>query len=106
MSPNFPNKDEMPDTEGKTVPPYEGRQEAADVDGEAESTKDGAKTAGATGPVEDDETKRAEPSQTPAGETASPADEQPASKSGGDAEDEGSTGPAHTPGTRRSEDVP
>jgi hypothetical protein len=47
-----PHPDE-PDTEGKTLPPYDGRRESADIDGPEESTKDGARTAGATGPVED-----------------------------------------------------
>lgn len=95
-----------PDTTGKTVPPYDGRKESADVDGKDESVKDGAKTAGATGLVEDDDMKAADPADTPAGETDAPADEQPASQSGGTAEDEGSVGPAHVEGTKRGEDVP
>ena len=48
-----PNANEDPDTEGSTVPPYDGRRESADVDGPEKSTKDGARTGGATGPVED-----------------------------------------------------
>lgn len=73
-----PNANEEPDTTGSTVPPYEGRRESADVEGQEESTKDGAKTGGATGPVEDDEAKAPEPSETEGGATGSPADEQPA----------------------------
>lgn len=95
-----------PDTEGKTVPPYDGRRETADVDGPEKSTKDGARTAGATGPVVDDQQTHPDPESTPGGATGSPADEQPASESGGDAEDEASVGPSHTKGTVRGEDVP
>lgn len=95
-----------PDTEGRAVPPYDGRRQTADVDGPDKSTKDGAKTAGATGPVEDDEMKQPEPQDTPGGATGSPAEEQPASQAGGDAPDEGATGPSHVEGTIRGEDVP
>ncbi|MDX6325023.1 MAG: hypothetical protein QOK15_1377 [Nocardioidaceae bacterium] len=52
MSPDFPNKNENPDTEDTTVPPYDGRRESADIDGPEKATKDGARTGGATGPVE------------------------------------------------------
>ena len=95
-----------PDTEGKTVPPYEGRQESGEVADQDESTKDGAKTGGATGPVADDEQSHPDPERTPGGATATPADEQPAAESGGDTEGEASVGPAHTEGTPRGEDVP
>lgn len=95
-----------PDTENKTVPPYEDRRKTADVDGPEESTKDGAKTAGATGPVEDDQMKAEDPQDIERGAISSPSDEQPASESGGTAEDEGSVGPAHVKGTPRGEDVP
>ena len=101
-----PNYNENPDTTDKTVPPYEGRRETADVDGKEKSTKDGAKTAGATGPVEDDEFKAPAPSETERGAVASPADEQPASESTDTDLDPDMTGPAHTPGTQRAEDVP
>jgi len=40
-----------PDTEGRTLPPYEGRRDSADVDDQNQTVKDDAKTAGATGPV-------------------------------------------------------
>jgi hypothetical protein len=49
-----------PDTGDRAVPPYEGRRETADVDPSDESTKDGARVGGATGPVEDDEQKAPE----------------------------------------------
>lgn len=92
-----------PNTEGATLPPYEGRKEEADF-GE-ESTKDGAKTAGAGSPVEDSEQKAPDPQSTPGGATASPADEQPAQEESEDpAEGPGATGPSHTPGTGRAED--
>ena len=98
-----PNADN-PDTEGKTVPPYDGRQESADVSGKEDSTRDGAKTGGATGPVEDDEPKAADPASTQRGEHASPADEQPAAESTGTDTDPDMTGPSHEPGTGRAED--
>jgi hypothetical protein len=98
-----PNADN-PDTEGKTVPPYDGRRETADVDGQAESTKDGVKTAGATGPVEDDKPKAPDPEDTERGEHASPTDEQPASESTDTDTDPDMTGPSHEPGTGRAED--
>lgn len=94
-----------PDTEGRTLPPYEGRREADDPDPQSESTKDGAKTAGATGLVEDPEMKAPDPADTPRGATASPADEHPASEmSESEASDPG-VGPAHVPGTSRAEDL-
>ncbi len=105
-----PNHDEDPDTTGSTVPPYEGRKEAADIDPQEQSTKDGAKTAGATGPVEDDEFKAPDPQDTEGGATGSPADEQPASETPESDEPRGDelseTGPDHTPGTGRAEDKP
>ena len=93
-----------PDTEGSTLPPYEGRRESADVDGQEVSTKDGAKVAGATGPVADDAQKAADPADTDRGAVASPADEQPATESGGAGSDPGTTGSSHVEGTPRGED--
>jgi len=55
-----PNHNEEPDTGNAAVPPYDGRRESADVDGPEESTQDGARTAGATGPAEDDAAKAAD----------------------------------------------
>ncbi len=98
-----PNPDD-PDTEGRTLPPYEGRRESADVDGNEESTKDGAKVGGATGPVEDDEMKADEPADTERGAVASPADEQPASESEDTDLDPDMVGPDHYKGTGRGED--
>jgi hypothetical protein len=66
-----------PDTKGRTVPPYEGRRESADLDDQSKTEKEGAKTAGATGPVRDDEMKAPDPDDTQRGRHASPADEQP-----------------------------
>lgn len=93
-------------TEGKTVPPYEGRQKSADVDGKEDSTKDGAKTAGATGLVEDDDMKAPEPSATDRGATATPSDEQPASQMPETDLDDDAVGPAHVEGSRRAEEQP
>lgn len=73
-----PQGDNDPDTEGSAVPPYEGRRETADVDPPSESYSDGARVAGATGPVEDDRRKADDPADTDRGPVASPADEHPA----------------------------
>jgi len=102
-----PNANEDPDTEGKTVPPYEGRQEAADVDGSEESVQDGARTGGATGPVEGAGGGVEDSEETDRGAHASPADEQPAGESGGSGEgDHGTSGASHEAGTGRAEDKP
>ena len=60
MSPDFPNKNENPDTD-RPVPPYDDRQKSGEVDSSDKSTKDGAKTGGAVGPVADDELKAERP---------------------------------------------
>jgi hypothetical protein len=101
-----PNENEDPDTERKAVPPYEGRRESADVDDAEESTKDGARTGGATGPVEGDGSGVDDPAETERGEHASPADEQPAAESSETDTDPDVTGPSHEPGTGRAEDKP
>ena len=80
MSPGEPGPT---DFEGKAVPPYEGRRETADVDGEEEVHRDGANVGGATGPAESERAKAPDPAGTPRGAGASPADEQPAAESGG-----------------------
>lgn len=98
-----PNADD-PDTEGSTLPPYEGRRESADVDGKEESSKDGAKVGGATGLVEDDEMKAPEPAETERGAVASPSDEQPAAESTDTDLDPDMVGPDHYKGTGRGED--
>ena len=87
---------------GAPVPPYEGRKTEADV--EQETTKEGARTAGATAPVSDDEMKAPEPSETERGSVASPADEQPAAETPDGESPEATTGPGHTPGTAKGED--
>ena len=94
-----------PDTEGSTIPPYEGRRESADVDDQKESVKDGAKVGGATGPVEDDEPKAPDPATTERGGVASPSDDQPADEMPESEDSDPGVGPAHTPGTSRGEDV-
>lgn len=107
VEPNAPNETGTPvDTDGKTVPPYEGRRESADVDGQDESTRDGAKVGGATGPVADDQPKAADPDDTPGGATGSPSDEQPAAEMPETDLDDDRTGPAHESGTGRAEDKP
>jgi len=101
MSPGDPGPTDL---EGRTVPPYEGRRETADVDDEEAQRRDGANVGGATGPVESGERAAPEPEDTPRGAVASPADEQPAATSGGEDPGEASVGPAHQPGTTRGED--
>jgi hypothetical protein len=97
-----PNPDD-PDSEGKTLPPYDDRQKSASVGGSEEATKDGAHTGGATGPVDADTDEIDDPESTERGEHASPADEQPAE--GEEAAGPGGTsGTAHEPGTGRAED--
>jgi hypothetical protein len=94
-----------PDTEGRTIPPYEGRREDADVDDASASVKDGAKVGGATGPVQDDEMKAPEPAETERGAVASPADEQPPDSLPESEDSDAGAGPAHVVGTTRGEDV-
>jgi hypothetical protein len=102
MSPGDPGPT---DFEGKATPPYEGRRETADVDGEEKLHRDGANVGAATGPVEGSaEMKAPEPADTPRGPVASPAEEQPADTPSGDS-GPASTGPAHYAGTTRGEDV-
>jgi len=94
-----------PDTGGRAMPPYEGRRESADVDDQSESLKEGAKVAGATGPVRDEEHKAPDPADTARGSDASPADEQPAQDmEDNEASDEG-VGPDHVSGVQRGEDL-
>jgi hypothetical protein len=88
---------------GAPVPPYEGRKTEADVD-QATTEKEGARTAGATGPVSDEEMKAQEPSATERGSVASPADEEPAADTPDGESSEATTGPGHTPGTAKGED--
>jgi hypothetical protein len=94
-----------PDTEGRTLPPYEGRRKTADVDDQSKSEKEGAKTAGATGPVRDDEMKAPDPADTAQGRQASPADEQPADQMPESETSDPGVRPAHVPGTQRGEDL-
>lgn len=94
-----------PDTEDRTLPPYEGRRETADVDDQSKSEKEGAKTAGATGPVRDEEMKAPDPADTARGRQASPADEQPAEKMLESETSDPGVGPAHFSGTQRGEDL-
>jgi hypothetical protein len=94
-----------PDTEGRTLPPYEGRRESADVEDQSKTEKKGAKTAGATGPVRDDEMKAPDPADTARGRHASPADEQPGDQMPKSESSDLGVGPAHVSGTQRGEDL-
>jgi hypothetical protein len=90
-----------PENTEPAIPPYDGRTTEATP--EDETHRDGARTAGATGPVEDPDMKAADPADTPRGAVASPADEQPAEDAPDGESPEAATGPAHTPGTSRGE---
>ncbi|WP_406387557.1 hypothetical protein [Streptomyces sp. NBC_00887] len=92
------------DTEGKAVPPYEGRRRSGDVRAREKSIKGGAKIAGATGPVTDDDAKAAAPERTDRGATASPSDREPTERSAQRGSEDTGTGPAHRRGTGRAED--
>jgi hypothetical protein len=103
MSAN-PNSPDGIDTEGKAVPPYEGRRESADVDDPGAATKGGAKVGGASGPVSDPTMSAPDPVDTPGGATGSPPDEQPARQARQTESSDEGVGPAHQKGTRRGED--
>lgn len=94
-----------PDTEGRAVPPYDGRRESADVEDQSESVKGGAKVGGATGPVSDADPKAPQPAETDRGAVASPADEQPAEQMPESKGSDDGVGPAHVAGTPRGEDL-
>jgi hypothetical protein len=94
-----------PDTAGRAIPPYEGRRESADVGDQSESVKEGAKVAGATGPVRDDEPKAPDPADTARGPHASPADEQPAQDMEENETSDKGVGPDHVSGVQRGEDL-
>jgi hypothetical protein len=101
---NDPNRPDDADTEGRAVPPYEGRRKSADVAGKEKTSKEGARTAGATGPVEDEDMKAKEPGRTKGGATESPDDEKPADRTRRPRDNGSGTGPAHHRGTPRGED--
>jgi hypothetical protein len=77
-----------PDTEDRTLPPYEGRRETADVGDQSNSEKAGAP----------------DPADTARGRQASPAVEQPADQMSESETSDPGVGPAHFSGTQRGED--
>lgn len=99
-----PTNVEGGDPTDRPLPPYDGRRESADVEGEEELRKDGANVGGATGPVESDEMKSPPKEDTPRGAEASPSDEQPASDMPETDMDPDMVGPDHYEGTGRGED--
>ncbi|WP_052489395.1 hypothetical protein [Streptomyces sp. 150FB] len=105
MTPD-PNRPDDADTEGRTVPPYEGRKKSGGAAGKGESAKGGARTAGATSPVEDEDMRAAESMEAEGGATSTPADEKPAGRTRRSRDDDSGTGPAHRRGTPRGEDQP
>ena len=84
-----------PQDTGSAVPPYEGRQQGADVDAQGGG--------GATRPAANADFRSASPSDTPGGASKSPADEQPASEMPESDRDDDRVGPAHVAGTGRGE---
>jgi hypothetical protein len=102
--PQFNTKftNEPPRDVESAVPPYEGRQTTAKpADGGDEG---GARTAGAVKPVADADYKSPPPGETSGGATASPADEQPASRGSESDTGDDRVGPTHTGGVHRAED--
>lgn len=87
------------------VPPYEGRQQAAQVSAfqTAENSPE-PNTGGAGQPVIDPDFKAPPPDETPEGSTASPANEEPATTIDESTSSDDRVGPAHQPGTGRAED--
>lgn len=109
VEPNAPNETGGPegvDPDGRTLPPYEGRRAAAEVDGPDQAWRDGSRVGGATGPVENDEMAAPDPVASPGGATGSPSDEQPAADMPETDLDDDRIGPAHEAGTGRAEDKP
>jgi hypothetical protein len=97
---NSPPSDAKPAT-----PPYEGRQTTAKPEGDSTKGSGGAEVGGGVKPVTDSDYKAKAPSETAGGATASPAQEQPASRAPEtDKDDDMVDAPAHTPGTGRGED--
>jgi hypothetical protein len=91
------------DDDQKTVPPYDGRRESADVDRDGSSAvREGARVGGATGPVESGQEPPAEPAGSEA--TFSPAEEQPANETPETEPTDEGVGPAHVPGVGKGED--
>ncbi|MEO6020357.1 MAG: hypothetical protein ABIP45_08935 [Knoellia sp.] len=99
----IPNPDD-PDTEGKTVPPYDGRKDSGEVGGPEETTQDGTHTGGAGRPAESDTHEVDDPTEIERGQHASPPDEQPAEGADETAGPGGTSGLSHEPGTGRAED--
>jgi hypothetical protein len=97
---NEPPRDVKP-----AVPPYDGRKTEADSDADPGSGEaQGARTGGATAPTTDSDYKSPPPGETSGGATASPADEQPASRGSESDTGDDRVGPTHTGGVHRAED--
>ncbi|KAB2585186.1 hypothetical protein BS297_11765 [Rhodococcus erythropolis] len=95
----------QPTSAESVVPPYEGRQETAQVSVfQTAENSTGPNIGGAGEPVNDPEFKAPPPEETPRGRTASPADEQPASTIDESTSNDSGGGPAHQPGVGRAED--
>lgn len=94
---------------GGAVPPYEGRQDAAQIT-DSDPNQHGAHTGGAGAPASASPgTSSPEPADTPGGPVASPADEMPAGelddqRDHSHEESDPGVGPAHVAGTTRGED--
>ena len=99
-----PSDVEGGDPTDRPMPPYDGRRQSADVDGEEEMHKGGANVGAATGPVESDTMKSPPKEDTPRGAEASPADEQPAADMPETDLDDDRVGPDHYRGTGQGQD--
>jgi hypothetical protein len=94
-----------PDTGNSAIPPYEGRTQSTADSPHKSGSDEPDHVGGAAGPVEHAAMKSPEPSTTPAGASASPADEQPASEATQTQPSDPGVGPAHQAGTTRAEEI-
>ncbi len=93
---------------GGVVPPYDGRQESAEMH-QGGTHRDGANVGGATGPRVTEEGKtHPDPEDTPGGREWSPSDEMPSTdpENRGEGEEDPGVGPGHMPGTGKAERNP
>ncbi len=90
---------------GGVVPPYDDRKQSAEPDQAGGTSRGGARVGGATGPVDDDKPKAADPSDTPGSRTASPGSDEPAEQMpDGESAEQGDDRTSHVPGTPKGED--
>jgi hypothetical protein len=104
QDPNLDRGGEL-DTGNSAIPPYEGRTQSTADSPHKSGSDEPDHVGGAAGPVDHEPMKSPEPSTTPAGASASPADKQPASEAPQTQPSDPGVGPAHQAGTMRAEDI-